>query len=71
MIQERFKELAFEGQRMNDLRRKQLPVTRLSIDGANALGALTLNPADKVYYYPIPDGEIKANENMVQNPRYR
>jgi hypothetical protein len=71
VIQERFKELAFEAQRMNDLRRRLLPVTRLSIDGVNALGALTLNPGDKVYYYPIPDGEIKANENMVQNPRYR
>jgi hypothetical protein len=71
VIQERFKELAFEAQRMNDLRRRLLPVTRLAIDGVNALGALTLNPGDKVYYYPIPDGEIKANENMVQNPRYR
>ncbi|MEO6916214.1 MAG: RagB/SusD family nutrient uptake outer membrane protein [Chitinophagaceae bacterium] len=71
VIQERFKELAFEGQRMSDLKRRLLPVTRLAVDAINALGAVTLNPADKVYYYPIPDSEIKANENMVQNPRYR
>lgn len=71
VLLERFKELAFEGQRMNDLRRKLLPVTRLPEDAENALGAVLLNPADKPYYFPIPADEILANENMIQNPAYR
>jgi hypothetical protein len=68
---ERFKELAFEGHRMGDLRRRLLPVTRIAADVTNALGAVTLNPTDKPYWYPIPGAEILANENIVQNPAYR
>lgn len=71
VLAERFKELAFEGHRINDLRRFKLPVTRIPADVTNALGAITLNPTDKVYFYPIPLAEIQANENMVQNPAYR
>ncbi|AXY77172.1 RagB/SusD family nutrient uptake outer membrane protein [Paraflavitalea soli] len=71
VILERFKELAFEGQRMNDLRRKLLPVTRLPQDAINASAKTTLSPTDKEYYYPIPGTEILANENMIQNPTYR
>ncbi|WP_315819960.1 RagB/SusD family nutrient uptake outer membrane protein [Paraflavitalea speifideaquila] len=71
IIQERFKELAFEAQRMHDLRRKLLPVVRLPQDAVNAANKTTLNPTDKEYYYPIPGTEIQANENMVQNPTYR
>lgn len=71
VMMERFKELAFEGQRIHDLRRKNLPVTRLPEDAINALGAVTLNPADNQYWYPIPDEEIRANENIIQNPGYR
>ena len=71
VLQERFKELAFEGQRMHDLRRKLLPVVRTGQDVANAPNKTTLAPTDKEYYYPIPGGEILANENMIQNPTYR
>lgn len=72
VLAERFKELAFEGQRMNDLRRKLLPVVRLPQDAVNNLpNKTTLNPTDKEYYYPIPGTEILANENMIQNPTYR
>jgi len=70
IMQERFKELAFEGQRIHDLRRKGLPVTRLAEDAGNAQGAVLLQPTDKQYYFPIPDEEILANENMEQNPGY-
>lgn len=70
IMQERFKELAFEGQRMGDLRRRLLPVTRLAEDAINAQGAVLLQPTDKQYYFPIPDAEILANENMQQNPAY-
>ena len=71
IIIERFKELAFEGQRMGDLRRKLLPVTRIPEDAVNAQGAETLAPTDRRYYYPIPDAEILANENLQQNPGYQ
>jgi starch-binding outer membrane protein, SusD/RagB family len=67
---ERFKELAFEGHRIYDLRRRLLPVTRIPADAINALGATTLNPTDRVYYFPIPNAEILANPNVVQNPGY-
>lgn len=71
IIDERYKELAFEAQRMHDLRRKLLPVTRIPEDAVNALGAVTLNPTDRTYYWPIPATEILANENMQQHPAYK
>jgi hypothetical protein len=67
---ERFKELAFEGQRLFDLRRRNLPVTRDPEDAVNALGAVLLKPGNKGYMFPIPDAETKANRNMQQNPGY-
>ena len=70
LLEERFKELAFEGHRVFDLRRRNLPITRLEEDADNAQGAVLLQPTDKQYYFPIPDAEILANENMVQNPGY-
>ncbi|PUZ24696.1 RagB/SusD family nutrient uptake outer membrane protein [Chitinophaga costaii] len=65
---ERFKELAFEGHRYYDLRRRNLTITREPADVVNAAGAITLQPTDKGYIYPIPDAEMKANKNMQQNP---
>jgi starch-binding outer membrane protein, SusD/RagB family len=70
VMNERFKELAFEGHRMHDLRRRLLPVNRLAADAINAQGAINLLPGDKVYYWPIPAAEILANENMKQNSGY-
>lgn len=67
---ERFKELAFEGQRLFDLRRRGLSVTRNPEDAINALGAVLLKPGQKGYVFPIPDAETKANKNMKQNPGY-
>ncbi|PSL47522.1 putative outer membrane starch-binding protein [Chitinophaga niastensis] len=67
---ERFKELAFEGHRIFDLRRRSLPVTRDPADATTALGAVLLKPGDKGYVFPIPDAETKANKNMQQNPGY-
>lgn len=65
---ERFKELAFEGHRYYDLRRRSLAVTREPADVVNAAGAVTLQATDKGYVFPIPDAEMKVNKNMVQNP---
>lgn len=70
VINERFKELAFEGHRFFDLRRRGLPVIRESADAINALGAVLLTPAQAQYAFPLPDAEIKANRNMTQNPLY-
>ncbi len=70
IMEERFKELAFEGQRVHDLRRRGLSITRLPEDAINAQGAVLLRPTDKQYYFPIPDAEILANENIEQNPGY-
>jgi hypothetical protein len=67
---ERFKELAFEGHRFFDLKRRNLPVQRLAADAVNASGAVTLNPTQAQYNFPIPALEISVNKNTVQNPNY-
>ena len=70
LLTERFKELAFEGHRHFDLRRYNLPITRLPEDAVNALGATLLSTQDARYVFPIPNSELKANKNMIQNPGY-
>ena len=67
---ERFKELAFEGHRFFDLRRRNLPIVRTAADAINNLGAVQLQPTEAQYAFPIPDYELKANKNMEQNPKY-
>lgn len=67
---ERFKELAFEGHRFFDLKRRNMPVQRLAADAVNASGAVTLTPAQAQYAFPIPALEISVNKNTVQNPNY-
>lgn len=67
---ERFKELAFEGHRFYDLRRRNLPVERLAIDAINASGAVLLLPSKAQYALPIPSNEVLINKNTVQNPNY-
>lgn len=67
---ERFKELAFEGHRFFDLKRRNLPVERLAIDAVNASGAVTLLPTKAQYSFPLPAQELAINKNAVQNPNY-
>lgn len=67
---ERFKEFAFEGHRHFDLRRWNLPISRNPEDAINALGAVLLTPDKAQYVWPIPNGELRANKNMEQNPGY-
>lgn len=66
---ERYRELAFEGHRMWDLRRKGLPVQRLPSDAPNA-ASVTLPGGNFRFVLPIPDAEIKANPLLEQNPGY-
>lgn len=70
ILLERFKELAFEGHRYLDLRRKNLDITRLPEDAIQAPTALKLTAADKGYYLPIPLREQQANGNISQHPKY-
>lgn len=67
---ERFKELAFEGHRFFDLKRRNLPVERLAADAINASGSLILLPTSAQYSFPLPAQEIAINKNAVQNPNY-
>ncbi|HRN92748.1 MAG TPA: RagB/SusD family nutrient uptake outer membrane protein [Ferruginibacter sp.] len=68
IMEERFKELAFEGFRYFDLKRNGLPVQRLLSD-ANAQWAEL--PANSFrFVLPIPRSEINANPNMIQNDGY-
>jgi hypothetical protein len=70
IISERFKELAFEGHRHFDLRRRNLNISRNPEDAVNALGAVLLKPTDAQYVFPIPNSELRANGNMKPNPGY-
>lgn len=66
---ERSKELAFEGHRFWDLKRKGMAVARIAEDAPSADGT-TLPAEDFRFALPIPDPEMKANKLMQQNPGY-
>lgn len=69
---ERRLELAYEGHRFFDLRRANLPITRIEedIDGATNTDTEFLAADDHKMVYPIPQSEMFANDNMVQNEGY-
>jgi len=69
IMDERFKELPFEGHRFWDLKRRNLPVTRLAAD-APVPNATILAAGSFRFLLPIPNAEIQANPLMVQNPGY-
>ena len=66
---ERFKELAYEGHRFWDLKRKNLPVSRLVSDAPNVAGT-TLPAGDYRFLLPILQTELNANAAIIQNPGY-
>ncbi|RZK69390.1 MAG: RagB/SusD family nutrient uptake outer membrane protein [Pedobacter sp.] len=70
IMEERYKELAFEGHRFFDLKRRNLPVQRLAADAVNVSNAVTLPIMQAQYALPIPALEISVNKNTVQNPNY-
>ncbi|WP_405413053.1 RagB/SusD family nutrient uptake outer membrane protein [Maribacter sp. Asnod1-A12] len=72
---ERRVELAFEGHRFFDLKRRGEPVMRSTmgdiIDGTGTPPEFPVLDADNFrFQLPIPIAEINANQNMVQNPGY-
>lgn len=69
IIQERFKELAYEGHRFFDLKRRSLPITRLAVDAPSAAGT-TLPANDFRFVLPIPLPEVTSNPLLQQNPGY-
>ena len=67
VYQERRRELCFEAHELFDLARTQRSLVRVDYDGA-----VNQNIAFPDYRWamPIPQAEMDANENMVQNPGY-
>lgn len=76
---ERVRELCFEGHHFFDLKRKGLGFTRVPIVHPDE-GAVTnpgpnqsemvIEPDNARWLWPIPDNEIRANENITPNPGY-
>ncbi len=69
VINERYKELCFEGFRFFDLKRRSLPVERAASD-VQSTNWQTLPANDYRWALPIPQDEILANPNAQQNPGY-
>ena len=71
IILERRKELAFEGHRYWDLARLNLDVIRNDSTGNYLPSVPLILPASSTKrIFPIPQAELNANKNMVQNPGY-
>lgn len=77
ILQERRLELAFEGDRFWDLKRRNLPVLRDPVKGDRADGTgvahlfATMNVGDHRFQLPFPSAEINFNTNLKQNPGYQ
>lgn len=69
IMNERFKELCFEGFRFFDLKRRVLAVNRLLTDVTSPLWQ-TLPAGNFRFALPIPQDEIFANPSYLQNPGY-
>ncbi|VAW10366.1 Cell surface glycan-binding lipoprotein, utilization system for glycans and polysaccharides (PUL), SusD family [hydrothermal vent metagenome] len=67
ILDERRRELAFEGHRFFDIKRLQLDIVR---NDCSLQNNCTVAYGDKLYAYPIPQEEIDANPNMEQNTGY-
>jgi starch-binding outer membrane protein, SusD/RagB family len=63
---ERRKELVMEGHRFFDLKRTVRTVSRTQ----DCDPYCTLAPANRAWAFPVPQPEMLANRNMVQNPGY-
>lgn len=70
IVEERFKELPYEGHRFWDLKRRNLPVVRITPDLPNPNAQTTLPAGNFRFLLPIPSTEIQANPLIQQNPGY-
>ena len=66
ILDERARELNYEGTRINDLKRFEKTVSRIAADSRPNYPVLTLDKTFKLTL-PIPQAEMFANENMKQN----
>jgi hypothetical protein len=70
ILKERRKELAFEGLRFFDFTRLNMDIVRpQQDDSAPSIAEVPVGNDKRIL--PIPQAEIDANPNMVQNPGYR
>lgn len=67
ILNERRKELMFEGFRFDDLTRTS---TNIDVLGSSQNLIETLSYPNDLFAYPIPNDETNANSNMVQNNGY-
>lgn len=76
ILKERRLELAFEGDRFWDLKRRNVSVVRDGTKGEKADGTgtpyvfTTLAAGDVKFQLPYPQSEINFNKSMTQNPGY-
>jgi hypothetical protein len=70
ILTEKRKELAFEGSRYWDLYRLKRSFTKVVEQSLGTTMPIVL-PVTKGYRFPIPQSEIDANPNMVQNSEYQ
>ncbi|GGB04464.1 RagB/SusD family nutrient uptake outer membrane protein [Puia dinghuensis] len=73
IVQERRKELAFEGDRLFDMNRLGLPINRATNNGSVAQGnGLSIAYPNDYRISPLPQQELLANPNIAkqQNPGY-
>jgi len=71
IILERRKELAFEGHRYWDFARLNMDIVRNDSTGNYLPNVpLSLAASSTKRIFPIPQAELNANKNMVQNPGY-
>jgi hypothetical protein len=63
---ERRRELVGEGHRWFDLKRTTRTINRTETGITSA--KTILNPSDREWVWPIPQGELDANPNIQQNP---
>jgi starch-binding outer membrane protein, SusD/RagB family len=69
IMNERFKELCYEGFRFFDLKRRSMDIQRDPSD-VQSTDWLSLPGSDYRIALPIPQDEIFANPNIIQNPGY-
>jgi starch-binding outer membrane protein, SusD/RagB family len=66
ILDERARELVYEGSRLNDLKRFDKTVSRIAADSRPTYPTLTMTDKNKLTL-PIPQKEIFANPNIEQN----
>lgn len=70
IMDERFKELPYEGHRFWDLKRRNLAVVRNAVDLPTTTSPTTLPAGNFRFLLPIPSTEVQANPLIQQNPGY-